>query len=775
VLKTDLTARYLFYSNPNFQSYTSERPSEMECDSGASIPEGVNKCVAILKMVSGDSEKFAALFMVTKLVNGKDCSSAAKKLLFEAIGAKFIRKLLTSDNVPVDCPPQVYKSVALSILSAFCSDSVLASHSDMVGHVPALLEIVSKADEDAPDDTLIIVSEAYTCLQSIAQFYPGQKALIEQKAIPKMCEIYAEKSFKTDEALNILVTLVNQFGPEAWDATNTAPFHAIINKIALDFETDHDERKFKLCSILQALLASCRRDVIAESAKNESWPQSIYKGLNDILTSKIVKAQRDPALKLTSIMLELLGVDWALSDEEKPKIFFLLLIQLASIEVKMQLEGKQIKAVLGSADLVVACFMILEISLSYIITDQLDLEQKEKQSLYIALKGAFAAVLGLLTSVSKMKELTDVKERIFVCAMVRVLAAWLAQETSALRTQVHAILPFVLTIANDTFYKHRNKKMAEKAKAASKATEAPSEEPVKHDPLSDIDVLRLLLPALCHLAVEEDARMILLKHKQDEVLFECLSYHWTIVHYKKPPVPKAERLKALKEPAKALEPHILEEMKDSRSAMVSICNVLMNITVLEAKLVEESTTFVTLLKFIFDSLPELKQIPENLVLHGNLAILGLLLMKQQANRIKKNDFSICRYIQATIRFLWDAYMVDESNDPTELVVNILYKEHWMEIMELWFLGMQTMSGVLQMVPWLSEFAIESGWAEGIIDTLKKVRVGGLQPNVKSAFEDLLCHLVKADISVASVLKKAGALTVCRNHRMMELGKYLFGD
>lgn len=747
----------------------------MEIDSQASIPEGVKKCVAMLKMVSGDSEKFAALFMVTKLVKGKDCNSAAKKLLFEAIGAKFIRKLLISDDVPVDCPPQVYKSVALSILSAFCNDSVLASHPDMVAHVPALLEIISQADEDAPDDSLIIVSEAYRCLQNIAQFYPGQKVLIEQKAIPKMCEIYAEKSFKTDEALNILVTLVNQFGTEAWNATDTAPFHAIMNKIALDFETDHDERKFELCTILQALLASCRRDIIGKSAENESWPQSIHKGLNDILGSKIGKNQRDPALKLSAIMLELLGVDWALLDEEKPKVFFLLLIQLASIEVRMQLDGKQIKAVMANADLIVACFMILEISLSYIITDQLDMEQKEKQSLYTALKGAFAAVIGVLTSVSKMKELTDVKERVFVCAMVRVLAAWLAQETSAMRAQVHAVLPFILTTANSTFYAHRNKKIAGKIKLGAKAGEGSSGEPVQHDPLSDIDVLRLLLPALCHLAVEEDARKILLKHKEDEVLFECLQYHWSIVHYKKPPVPKSERLKALKEPAKELEPHILEEMQDSRTAMVSICNVLMNITVLEAKLVEESPTFINLLKFIFDSLPELKQIPENLTLHGNLAILGLLLLKQQTKFIKKNDFSICRYIQATIRFLWDAYIVDESNNPEELVVNISYKEHWSEIMELWFLGMQTMASILQLVPWLSEFAIESGWAEGIVETLKKVKTGALDSNVKSAFEDLLCHLVKADKSVAAVLKKAGALTVCRNQRMMELGKHLFGD
>ncbi|XP_076765035.1 neurochondrin [Xylocopa sonorina] len=746
-----------------------------------SVPESVKKCVAILKSVETDSEKFAALFMVTKLVNGKDCTAAVKKILFEAIGTKFLTKLLLPQVVPVDCPPQVYKSVALSILSAFCGEPELACHPDMITYVPALLEIVSQADEDADDDMLIIVSEAYTCLQNIAQYPPGQKALLEQKAITKMCDIYSEKSFQTDQALNILVTLVGRFGPEAWDATDAAPFHAIIDKIALDFETDHTERKFQLCTILQALLMSCRRNIISETAKEESWPSSIHKALSDILGSKIGKNQRDPAIKLASVMMDLLGAEWALLDKEKPKVCFLLLIHLASIEVRMQLEGKQLKAITANADLITSCFTILEISLAYITNDQLDLDQKEKQALYTVLKGAFAAIIGLLTAVSKMKEITDIKEKIFICAVVRVLAAWLAQETTAMRSQVYAILPYVLTVANDTFYAHRNRKLAEKAKANAKLSKndegVSSGESVTHDPLSEVDLLRLLLPALCYLAVEEDARKILLQQKQEEILFECLSYHWTIVHYKKPPVPKSERLKVLKEQEKEeeLEFHVTEAMKDSRTAMVSVCNVLMNITVLEAKLVEESPTFISLLKFIFNNLPELKQIPENLVLHGHLAVLGLLLLKQQATRVKKNDFSICRYIQATIRFLWDAYIIDESNDPTELVVAMSYKERWIELMELWFLGMQTMAGVLQVIPWLSQFALESGWAEEIIEILKKVKIGSLQPSVKSAFEDLLCHLVKADENVATVLKKRGALTVCRNHRMMELGKHLFGD
>ncbi|XP_063220640.1 neurochondrin homolog [Bacillus rossius redtenbacheri] len=732
------------------------------------IPEGVKKCVAILRAARSDTEKFAALFMVTKLVKGSDCTAQSKKMLFEAIGFSFLKKLLLSSVVPEDCPPLVYKSVAMSVLSSFCSEPELATHLEMLKNIPVFLEIVQQADDDALDDDLIVISEAYECLQAIASHEPGQKALLEMGAIAKMCEIYSQQSFQTDEALNVLVTLVTRFGQDAWDE-DPKPFHAIVNKIALDFETDHSERKFELCSILHALLFSCRRDVIAHSSAEEQWVQYIYKGLSDVLTSKIGKAQRDPALKLASVVVEVLGVEWCLRDEDKPRQFFLLLVHLCSVEVRMQLEDRNMSQIMNNADLVTACFIVLELSIAFVATDTLDLEQKEKQQLYTALKGAFAAIMSTLVKVSKESlEKQGAKEKVFICAMVRVLGAWLAQETSAMKNAVTTLLPFMLKLANETFYAYRARRTTERARGDSPG--APSS-----DPLSQLDILRLLLPAMCHLTVDEKARRIMLDVKQEEVLYECLLYHWSIVHYKKPVVPKSERGKTKMGPEPELDPGVADEMKDSRTAMISICNIFMNVTVLEAKMVEESALFATLLKFIFNNLPELKSTPDNLVLHGNLAVLGLLLLKQQAKRARKNDFSICRYVQATIRFLWGAFSAEESHDASTLVVSMSYKEHWLELQELWFLGMQTMSAVLALVPWLSEFALESGWAEAIVDTLKQVKMGSLPANTRSAYEDFLCHLVDADKSVARVLKERDALAVCRTHRLMELGKRLFGD
>lgn len=722
------------------------------------ISDTVKKCVECLKDAKDDTQKFAALFMVTKLIKGKDATSAAKKALFDAIGFKFLKKLLKSDKIPDDCPPAVYKSVALSILSAFVQEEEIATHKEVLENIPILLDIVKASDDEDNDDNLILVSEAYGCLQSIASFELGQKALVDGGAIATFSAIYSNQSFQTDEALNLIVTLANKFGGSVWPE-DPKPFNSLIQRIGLDFETDHTERKFDLCNILASLLFNCRRDVVVKNLTEEIWPESLFKGMCDILKSKLGKNQREPALKLAGQAVDVLGIEWTLNDVDDPKKFFLLLLQLAAIEVRMQMDEKSFKAAIAQGDLITACFTILELSVNYMATDQLDLDQKEKQSVYTGLKGAFNAVLSVLNKLDKDKGKDQLggKERAFACAMVRVLSAWLALETSAMRPAIYGLLPYMLKLANSTFLE------VKKFREEKQSGEQPA------------DLLRVMMPPLCHLAVEEQARKVIFQQKQDEVFFDSLQFYFSIAHYKRPPIPRAERLKRMNEPDPVQTPKQLEEMKEARAAIVSLCNILMNLTVLEPKIVEESELFQKLQEFIFENLPLLKDIPDNLVMHGHLAILGMLLLKQQAKKVKKNDFTICRYIQATIRFLWDAYMVDESNDPTALVVSMAYKEHWSEITELWFLGMQTMSGILSVIPWISDFAIESGWAEGIIETLKKVKIGTLPANVKSAYEDFLCQLVEANPSVVPIMKKADALRVCRNHRLMELGKKLFGD
>jgi len=310
------------------------------------VLDSVKKCVATIKGAKTDTEKFAALFMVTKTVKAEKCNARSKLALFDAIEFKFIKRLLLSDDVPAGCPPFVYKSVAMSILTALCSVQEVATHKEILQNIDVFLDIVvSEGDEDEEDeDSLMLVNEAYKCLNFIALFEQGLKALFDADTVGKMCKVYSQKSFQTDEALSLLVTIVEKYGPSSWK-NNVQNFNTLMNILAVDFETDHSDRKFKLSSLLSPLLGNCPAEIVQNSYESEIWPNKLFIGLRDILTSKLNKSQRDPAIKLTGQMLTTFGVEWCLQDETKPKAFFLLLVHLASIEIRMHLEEKKIEQV----------------------------------------------------------------------------------------------------------------------------------------------------------------------------------------------------------------------------------------------------------------------------------------------------------------------------------------------------------------------------------------------------------------------------------------------
>ena len=86
-----------------------------------------------------------------------------------------------------------------------------------------------------------------------------------------------------------------------------------------------------------------------------------------------------------------------------------------------------------------------------------------------------------------------------------------------------------------------------------------------------------------------------------------------------------------------------------------------------------------------------------MVLYGNMSILGLLILKHHNRRPKSTDFSVYKFIQAIIRFLWDAHNTEESPDQDEYSVAESYLPHWNDLIDLWYLGMQVLSSLLDQV------------------------------------------------------------------------------
>ena len=83
--------------------------------------------------------------------------------------------------------------------------------------------------------------------------------------------------------------------------------------------------------------------------------------------------------------------------------------------------------------------------------------------------------------------------------------------------------------------------------------------------------------------------------------------------------------------------------------MVSVCNIFMNVVVLDRVFVEKQPVFFHLLKTIMDILPDVRNHGDELVLYGNLSVLGLLILKHHPRRPKSTDFAIYKFAQAIIR------------------------------------------------------------------------------------------------------------------------------
>jgi hypothetical protein len=193
-------------------------------------------------------------------------------------------------------------------------------------------------------------------------------------------------------------------------------------------------------------------------------------------------------------------------------------------------------------------------------------------------------------------------------------------------------------------------------------------------------------------------------------------------------------------------------MVNSKYAMTSISNILMNLIVLEPEFVEESVTFFHILKFIMNSLPllvndgkyqktqtnehEIGQLSrlvglgDELVLYGNFAVLGLLILRHHSKKPSSTDFTVFKFIQSIVRlgtsyisnghssfrslfnlykipsrFLWDAHNCEESLNEDELGISANYLDYWNDLGDLWFLGMQVLNGIIPQVRFPSEFIL----------------------------------------------------------------------
>ncbi|KAK3610391.1 hypothetical protein CHS0354_008674 [Potamilus streckersoni] len=405
----------------------------------------LEKCLTALKTAKSDNDMFAALFMITKITKGSECDQEIKLKILDAINPQFFTRLLKTKVVPEGCSAIVYKDLALSILSALCTDPVLAVHEAVRRNIATLNEAVltesscsesQKGGSDIVDDCLAIFSV-------LSQSEEGQVLLYQETTVSALADITQNQTYGHEKAYDILLHVLNECGPITWQYNKQA-LNQLVQHLAALFHKDQTARKFELCKTLTFFLTTMPVHMVQE--EDPPWLDDIVAGFEYMFRSRLDVIQRELSLRLAAVLVDMCGVKFILPPHTKDSKTFLLMTHLCCVEVRMVLEEPDTQKVFLKSSLLSSCYTLLESVINFMINGPvLRLDDRQVVQLNSAMVGAFGAVLFFL---QKIAQESPCKWDSIVFATVRVLAAWIAEETSALREKVYSLIPFLLRISN---------------------------------------------------------------------------------------------------------------------------------------------------------------------------------------------------------------------------------------------------------------------------------------------------------------------------------------
>lgn len=688
-------------------------------------------CLSSLKRAKTDTERLASLFIVVRTLRSIDEAKSEGEIelavatpesvmldverpverqrleIFNAVGFDFVNRLLRTKDVP---EADAFRGIALAVLASFATIQELAGHPQMVDNVSELM--MAMVDKDLSREARM---DALKCIAALMATTNGTSVLTQygETLIQRACEVLMTSMEEQDEprarlALSVVVRVANDCGEECWGGEER--FGAVAEVVTTRMcESKSVDVKLDMCDAMADLVDSCPT---GDTGNCGQWVIDCRKQIYEALRSRLLTARPTSWFKLAAALVRRIGLERVFGGEVN---CLELLVHLTCVELRMSLDGHSVDYVVRrGTDLPGACFCILEAAVELLVGDEdSDVNAEARRKMYTVVTEAMGSVVTFLrVAVDESSRSLPEQERNLLHGIVRLLGAWLAEETEAFREEVYEILPAVVAVC-----------------------------------LEDASCLRFLLPGLCHLSVEDPARRILLERRVPEALVAFLERSWDTT----------------------------QDTSDD-AAMTTAADVLLNVTVLEGPAVAtlHRATFLRLLRFLFRAVPELdKARTGRLVLMGHLAVLGLLTLRHLAPYLKASDTAIYRFLSATVRFLWDAFGVDDAR--CLLVVASAYRPHWEDLREMWFLGLQAIGALLPAVPWVASFIVESGWGQDVVRTLDKVKAANVEPSVRVAFQDLLCRLLASEevaTTAASALRDQGAMRVCETHDLKELRQAL---
>lgn len=446
---------------------STQRPTSEE---SSLVREQLQKCLRMLKAARNDNEKMASMLLFTHLVKNNDSLTVDSREVFDAIGARFIVRLLNSRNVPEGCPDFMYKSLALSILASFTEEDLLF-HPLIVSNLRVITEVLSWDEKvsELPD----FYKECIKILITFSRTEDGCKHLLENDCIPVICQAVLHNP-EVDILFDVFKGILHYLPQETVNNIRQELNH-LLDLLSKKFAECQDLEKFTTCDKLLVILNSfCESHNANQENKATlatSSKQNIRKGVRDILQSRCKTMYKHSALMLASSLIELNGVEWILATDQilldlSNTKFWFLLLSITKVELKMTLESGDENEIQQKSAVVVAGYRIIEKTIEFLITDKkgcLSFSDDLILQMHGVLEEIFECIIQFLVNIGASIENnpsggTCPHRKPVVIATIRVLCAWLSEETNSIRDAVSKVLPILLDLARSQFREGKTKK-----------------------------------------------------------------------------------------------------------------------------------------------------------------------------------------------------------------------------------------------------------------------------------------------------------------------------
>uniref|UniRef100_A0A4W6F5Q6 Neurochondrin n=1 Tax=Lates calcarifer TaxID=8187 RepID=A0A4W6F5Q6_LATCA len=564
---------------------------------------------------------------------------------------------------------------------------------------------VSASKETSPSASLdeAMAADCYQVLTAVCALPKGPDQLLSRGAVPALCQaVEQNQTFSCEKGLALLGCLLSgKTKGKAWDK-HPAELLALLVRLSKDFCQSTDQARLDMCSQLVQFLPPL--GVAAESEELKGVVSRIWGVLRPMMQAKLTPRQIGPILVLSACLLDLYG--WELVGPPK---FCCLLVNRACVEVRMGLEeppGNELSPELQHT--LTGCYRIMEAAIEQACSAGLSqtaappqspvssLSLQQSRQVLGVLEEAFSALMYHLQQVDPSRYGDP-----FIFATFRSLCSWLAEETSCLKEEVTALLPFLIGYSRS----HFQGESPEQGLSDWMADMSVSEE---RGAWTGKEPLRYLLPALCHLSAEEGPRKVLLTLDTPALLVDFLSQSWT-------------SLKGKSGVVSARDP-----------SMETACSALLNFTVTEPERVRKDPCFRTLEALLSDALPVLVHKPQLLVLAANYCTMGLMIgrLKSAPSGGSSPQLSGSSAVPWTL-----------APAPAQVKVSTSWEESWDEAVELWRLGLQALGGCVRAQPWITALVREEGWLKHTLTMLGQCSALPDQ-HTQRALEEALCAMAE---------------------------------